>query len=218
MRAQQIRLDLDGFVERLRGRELVDAGKERLGILVERLLDVAADLGDFADRTRHSGLDDFGGLLRTRVELGSTSLGSFTLLLDEIPATLGVCTATLSRPPPRASANVSCDSALPTPFPRTPSETTIRISPTWGDQECWSLTSVPHPTTALSLSASRLTISPRSISLTQADSTFGWLMLRGRNNRSCVGKALAKSSTAASSARVIRWNSISPASVFTRRG
>src|ERR1700749_627173 len=89
MRAQQIRLDLEGFVERLRGRELVDAGEERLGILVERLVDVAADLGAFADRTRHSGLDNFGGLLRTRVELGSTSLGSFSLLLDEIAGSLG---------------------------------------------------------------------------------------------------------------------------------
>ena len=43
-------------------------------------------------------------------------------------------------------------------------------------------------------------IAPRSISLIQADSTFGWLMLRGRNSRSCVGSFCAKASTAASSA------------------
>src|SRR5882757_145010 len=45
-----VRLDLDSFVQRLGGSELVDAGEERLGILVERLLDVAADLGDFGNR------------------------------------------------------------------------------------------------------------------------------------------------------------------------
>ena len=44
-------------------------------------------------------------------------------------------------------------------------------------------------------------MAPRSISLTQADSTLGWLMLRGRNSRSWVGSFCAKASTAASSLR-----------------
>ena len=66
--------------------------------------------------------------------------------------------------------------------------------------------------------ASRLVMAPRSISLIQAASTFGSLMLRGRNNRSCTGSFCAKSSTAASSACAISRNSISPASVVTRRG
>src|SRR5580692_3477723 len=43
-RTQQIRLDLDNLVDRLGRNQLVDAGKERLGILVDRLLNVAADL------------------------------------------------------------------------------------------------------------------------------------------------------------------------------
>ena len=42
-------------------------------------------------------------------------------------------------------------------------------------------------------------------------------MLLGRNSKSCVGSALANCSTAASSARDIRRNSISPASVWARR-
>src|SRR4051794_11049112 len=84
-----------------------------------------------------------------------------------------------------------------------------------GDQECGSRTSVPQPTTVPPLTASRLVIAPRSISLTQAESTFGSLMLRGRNNRSWVGRPLPKASTAASSAGDIRRISISPASVFT---
>jgi hypothetical protein len=61
-------------------------------------------------------------------------------------------------------------------------------------------------------------MAPRSISLTQADSTLGWLILRGRNNRSCVGSFCAKASTAASSLRAIMRNSMSPASVLTCRG
>src|SRR5580698_3195166 len=50
-----IGLDLNRFVERLGGRQLVDASEERFGILVDRLLDRAADLGGFADRTGNSG-------------------------------------------------------------------------------------------------------------------------------------------------------------------
>ena len=60
-----------------------------------------------------------------------------------------------------------------------------------------------------------LVIAPRSISLTQADNTFGSLMLRGKNRRSWVGSTLPKASTAASSAGDIRRISISPASVLT---
>ena len=44
-RTDHVRLDLDGFAQRLGRSELVDAGEERFGVLVERLLDVAADLG-----------------------------------------------------------------------------------------------------------------------------------------------------------------------------
>src|SRR4051794_3712909 len=41
-RAHHLGLDLHRFVERLGGSELVDAGEERLGVLVHRLLDVTA--------------------------------------------------------------------------------------------------------------------------------------------------------------------------------
>ncbi len=58
-----------------------------------------------------------------------------------------ICTESFSSPSPNASAKVSCDSARPTPCPRTSSDTTMRISPTCGDQECGSRTSVPQPTT-----------------------------------------------------------------------
>jgi hypothetical protein len=71
-----------------------------------------------------------------------------------------ICTESFSSPAPRASAKVSCDSARPTPCPRTSCDTTIRISPTWGDQECGSRTSVPQPTTAPPFTASRLVIWP----------------------------------------------------------
>jgi hypothetical protein len=77
---------------------------------------------------------------------------------------------------------------------------------------------MPQPTTVLAFTASRLVIAPRSISLIQADSTLGWLILRGRNSKSWVGSFCAKASTAASSARDITRNSMSPPSVLTCRG
>ncbi len=61
-------------------------------------------------------------------------------------------------------------------------------------------------------------IEPRSISLIQAASTFGSLMLRGRNKRSCSGSSRANASTRASSAVPIIRNSMSPASVLTWSG
>src|SRR3954452_22351160 len=55
-RTHHIRLDLHRLVQRLRRSELVDSGEERLGILVQRLLNVAADLCGFADRNGNRGL------------------------------------------------------------------------------------------------------------------------------------------------------------------
>src|SRR5437868_4090568 len=61
--AGEVRLDLIGFAQRLGRSELVDASEERLGVLEHRLLDVAADLGGFGDRTGNGGLDRVGHLL-----------------------------------------------------------------------------------------------------------------------------------------------------------
>src|SRR5882757_1460018 len=80
----QVRLDLNGFVHRLGGSELVDAGEERFGVLVDRLLDIAADLGGFGDRTGNGGLDRGSCLLRAGVKVGSTLLGGLGLLLHEL--------------------------------------------------------------------------------------------------------------------------------------
>src|SRR5262245_55233632 len=55
-RTDQVRLDLGGFAQRLGRSELVDAGEERFRVLVQRLLDVAADLGRLGDRTGNGGL------------------------------------------------------------------------------------------------------------------------------------------------------------------
>src|SRR3978361_1169460 len=46
-RTDHVRLDLGGFAQRLGRSEIVDAGEERFRVLIECLLDVAADLGDF---------------------------------------------------------------------------------------------------------------------------------------------------------------------------
>src|SRR5713226_1178865 len=46
-----IGLDLNRLVERLGGSQLVDACKEGFGVLINRLLNVAADLGGLRDRT-----------------------------------------------------------------------------------------------------------------------------------------------------------------------
>src|SRR5689334_14588058 len=73
--AEQARLDLDGFADRLGGRELVDAREERLGVLVDRLLDVAADLAGLSDGLGHGVLDGGGHALGAGESLGSTVLG-----------------------------------------------------------------------------------------------------------------------------------------------
>src|SRR3954469_9764677 len=62
-RADHVRLDLGSFAQRLGRSELVDAGEERLCVLVERLLDAAADVGGLGDRTGNGGFDRGGHLL-----------------------------------------------------------------------------------------------------------------------------------------------------------
>src|SRR6266571_4344571 len=56
-RTAHVRLDLGGFAQRLGRSELVDAGEERFRVLIERLLDVTADLGGFGNRTGNGGFD-----------------------------------------------------------------------------------------------------------------------------------------------------------------
>src|SRR5262249_22319879 len=85
----EIRLDLHGFVERLGRSKLVDAGEERFRVLVDRLLDVAADLGGLADGVSNSGLDRSRHLLRTGVNVGSALLSGVGGLLDELTGSLG---------------------------------------------------------------------------------------------------------------------------------
>src|SRR5689334_16910684 len=48
-RTGEVGLDLHRLVQRLGGSQLVQAGEERFRVLVHGLLDVAADLGNFAD-------------------------------------------------------------------------------------------------------------------------------------------------------------------------
>src|ERR1700722_10891223 len=88
-RTNQIGLDLNRFVQRLGGCQLVDAGEERLGVLIDRLLDVAADLGGFANRTGNGGLDRSSRLLRTGVKVGGANLGGLGLLLHEVTGRFG---------------------------------------------------------------------------------------------------------------------------------
>src|SRR5437762_12214898 len=83
-RTDHVRLDLGGFAQRRSRSELVDAGEERFRVLIERLLDVAADLGGLGDRTGNGGLDRGGHLLGTGVEVGSANLGGLGLLLHEL--------------------------------------------------------------------------------------------------------------------------------------
>src|SRR5260370_42484215 len=71
-RTDHIGLDLNRLVERLGGSQLVDACEEGLGVLVERLLDVAADLGGLADRIRNGGLDQGGYPPLNRLHRGAT--------------------------------------------------------------------------------------------------------------------------------------------------
>src|SRR3569623_10806 len=88
-RAEQVRLDLHGLVDRLGRRELVDAGEERLGVLENRLLNVAADLAGLGDRLCHGGLYGGGHPLGTGERLGSAILGGVGGLLDELAGSLG---------------------------------------------------------------------------------------------------------------------------------
>src|ERR1041385_3485314 len=74
-RTDQLRLDLGGFAQRLGRSELVDAGEERFRVLIERLLDVAADLRGLGDRTGNGGLDGSSDLLGTGMEVSSANLG-----------------------------------------------------------------------------------------------------------------------------------------------
>src|SRR5437588_5721918 len=83
-RTDHVRLDLGGFAQRLGRSELVDAGEERFRVLIERLLDVAADLGGLGNRTGNGGLDGSGDLLGTGMHVGGTNLGGLGLLLHEL--------------------------------------------------------------------------------------------------------------------------------------
>src|SRR5229473_820214 len=74
-RTDHIRLDLNRLVERLGGRQLVDAGEERFGVLIDRLLDVAADLGSLGNGIGNRGLDRGSYLLRTGMQVSSALLG-----------------------------------------------------------------------------------------------------------------------------------------------
>src|SRR5258708_11589467 len=69
-RTDHVRLDLDGFVDRLGRSQLVDAGEERFRILIERLLDGAADFGGLGDRTGNGGVDRGGHPFSTAPEDG----------------------------------------------------------------------------------------------------------------------------------------------------
>src|SRR4051794_20273377 len=81
----QVRLDLGGFAQRLGRSELVDAGEERFRVLINRLLDVAADLGGLGDRTGNGGLDRGGHLLGTRMDVGGAEPGGLGPVFLEIP-------------------------------------------------------------------------------------------------------------------------------------
>src|SRR5581483_2604507 len=83
-RTGEVRLDLDSLVQRLGRSELVEAGEERFRVLIHRLLNVAADLGGFADGVGHSGLDRSGHLLGTGIDVGGALLGGLSLLLHEL--------------------------------------------------------------------------------------------------------------------------------------
>src|SRR3954471_9646048 len=87
--AEQAGLDLDSFAERLGGRELVDAREECLGVLVDCLLDVAADLAGFGDGLGHRVLDGGSHALGASEHFGSTVLGGIGGLLDELAGGLG---------------------------------------------------------------------------------------------------------------------------------
>src|ERR1700704_2892898 len=83
-RTDHLRLDLGGFAQRLGRSELVDGGEERFRVLIERLLDVAADLGGLGNRTGNGGLDGSSHLLGAGMHVGSANLGGLGLLLHEL--------------------------------------------------------------------------------------------------------------------------------------
>src|SRR3984893_16137415 len=88
-RPQHVGLDLHRLIERLGGSQPVDAGEERLGVLIERGLDIAADLGGPGDRTGNGGFDRGGHLLRTGMKVGSANLRGLGLLLHELTGSFG---------------------------------------------------------------------------------------------------------------------------------
>src|SRR6476620_7586287 len=79
-RTDHVRLDLGGFAQRLGRSEPVDAGEERFRVLIERLLDVAADLGGLGPRTGNGGLDGSGDRLVTVMHVGGANLSGLGLL------------------------------------------------------------------------------------------------------------------------------------------
>src|SRR5258707_2253625 len=79
-----LRLDLGGFAQRLGRNELVDAGEERFRVLIERLLDVAADLSGLGDRTGNGGFDRSGHPLGAGGQGGGANPGGLGLLLPAL--------------------------------------------------------------------------------------------------------------------------------------
>src|SRR5437879_2530891 len=73
--AGEVGLDLVSFAQRRGRSELVDAGEERFRVLIHCLLDVAADLGGFGDRTGNGRLDRSGNLLGAGISVRSADLG-----------------------------------------------------------------------------------------------------------------------------------------------
>src|SRR5260370_5218944 len=88
-RTDHVRLDLDRLVERLCGRQPVDAGEERLGVLIQRLLAVAADVCRLAAGIGNRRLDHGSNLLRPCMQVSSALLGGAGGLLDELAGSLG---------------------------------------------------------------------------------------------------------------------------------
>src|SRR3984893_9452589 len=88
-RTNHIGLDLNRLVDRLGGRQLVDAGEERFRVLIDRILDIAADLGGLRDRTGNGGFDRGGHLLGTGMKVSSALLGGAGSLFHELTSSLG---------------------------------------------------------------------------------------------------------------------------------
>src|SRR5690349_4375417 len=62
-RPRQLALDLQGLAERGGSSKPADPVEERFGVLLNRLIDIAAELGSLADTADDSGLDSSGHLL-----------------------------------------------------------------------------------------------------------------------------------------------------------